>query len=376
VLGTPHPASGSPVVFGLLNLQTGPVTFPEIAEAEQAAAQYINTYQNGIGGHPIKIDVCATDGQPATSARCANQILNDHPVAILGGGDTGAVGAMPVWQRANLAYIGGIPFTPAESNYANGVIFDSVSIGDNSAAAVYAAKILHAKTAAIIYTSDTQGTMVTNTVLAPTMKAAGFTKVTKIAVPPTASDVQSAVAAAISTHPDIVYINDPASCPQVLSSLKQLGSTAKVLGIDPCTSPPAIAAANGGADGMYYAGPVLSPNAGTAQTKLYLAVLAKYAPKTIALDSLAAMGFATVMNAKAALGNMSPAQLTTASILKTFRTGADHPNFMAHPYTCNGQQLPGATAVCNAYQQIRQVSGTSIVVADPNWVTAGSYYKG
>src|SRR5258708_32377382 len=56
-LGTPHPASGSPVVFGLLNLQTGPATFPEVAEAEQAAAQYHNTYQDGIGGRPIKIDV-------------------------------------------------------------------------------------------------------------------------------------------------------------------------------------------------------------------------------------------------------------------------------------------------------------------------------
>ena len=38
-LGTPHPATGSPVVFGLLNLLSGPVTFPEVSEGEQAAAQ-------------------------------------------------------------------------------------------------------------------------------------------------------------------------------------------------------------------------------------------------------------------------------------------------------------------------------------------------
>jgi len=92
-LGTAHPATGSPVVFGLLNLLSGPVTFPEVSEAEQAAAAYANQYLGGIGGHPIKIVTCATDGQPATSARCANQLLNDHPVAILGGADTGAPGA-------------------------------------------------------------------------------------------------------------------------------------------------------------------------------------------------------------------------------------------------------------------------------------------
>src|SRR6202042_3100085 len=43
-LGTAHPASGSPVVFGLLNLLSGPVTFPEVSQAEQAAASYVNQY--------------------------------------------------------------------------------------------------------------------------------------------------------------------------------------------------------------------------------------------------------------------------------------------------------------------------------------------
>ncbi len=375
-LGTAHPASGTPVVFGLLNLLSGPVTFPEVSEAEQAAAAYANQYLGGIGGHPIKIVSCATDGQPATSARCANQLLNDHPVAILGGADTGAPGAIPVWQRAKLAYLGGVPFTPVESNYPNAVIFDDVSVADNAAASVYAAKTLHAKTAAIIYTSDTQGTSVADNVIAPVMKNVGFTKITKVPVPPTATDVTSAVAAAIGAHPDVVYIDDPNSCPQVLSSLKQLGSTAKVLGVDPCTSPPAIAAANGGATGMYYSSPVLAPDAGTTQSDLYLSVLKKYAPKTIALDSLTAMGFATVMNVQAALAHFTTAQLKTATILAAFRSGSDHANFMAHPYTCDGKQLAGATAVCNAYQQIRQVQGTKIVVADPTWVTAGSYYKG
>ena len=375
-LGTPHPATGSPVVFGLLNLLSGPVTFPEISGAEQAAASYVNEYLDGIGGHPIKIDVCATDGQPATSERCANQLLNSHPVAILGGGDTGSAGAIPVWQRANLAYLGGVPFTPVESNYKNAVIFDDVSVADNAAASVYAAKTLGAKTAAIIYTSDTQGTSVADNVLAPVMKNVGYTKVTKIPVPPTATDVTSAVAAAISSHPDIVYIDDPNSCPQVLSSLKQLGSTAKVLGVDPCTSPAAIAAANGGASGMYYSSPVQAPDAGTTQSNLYLAALKKYAPKSIPIDSLTAMGFATVLNVQAALAKFSTAQLTTSKILAAFRDGSNHPNFMAHPYTCDGQQLAGSTAVCNAFQQIRQVQGTKIIVADPNWVTAGSYYKG
>ena len=105
-------------------------------------------------------------------------------------------------------------------------------------------------------------------------------------------------------------------------------------------------------------------------------MLKKYAPKSIPIDSLTAMGFATVMNVQSALAKFTPAELTTAKILAAFRSGSDHANFMAHPYTCDGKQLAGATAVCNAFQQIRQVQGTKIIVADPSWVTAGAYYKG
>jgi branched-chain amino acid transport system substrate-binding protein len=375
-LGTPNVAKGSPVVFGVLNLQSGPVTFPEALTAEQAAVSYVNQYKGGIGGHPIKLVSCATDGSPATSQRCANQILDQHPVAILGAADTGAPGAIPVWQRAGLPYLGGVPFTPVEQNNPDGVIFSSVSTADNAAASVYAAQTLGAKSAAIIYTSDTQGTSVTNNVLAPTMKNAGITKITKVAIAPTASDVSSAVATAVGAKPDVIYINAPAACPNILSSLKQLGNTAKIMGIDPCTSPAAIKGANGGAEGLYFASPVLDPSANTADTKIYLAALKKYAPPTIALDSIAAIGFQSVIDVQTALAKFTTADLTESKILAAFTTGSDHLNFMGHPYTCDGKQLVGATSVCNAYQQIRVIKNGKPTVASPEFITAGQYYTG
>jgi branched-chain amino acid transport system substrate-binding protein len=374
VLGTPKAASGSPVVFGMLNIESGPVTFPEVRLAAQAAVKYVNAYKGGIGGHPIKLITCATDGQPSTSQRCANQLADQNPVAILGGADTGAPGAIPVWGRKNLAYLGGVPFTPVEQNYPNAAIFSSVSTADNAAASVYAAKTLKAKSAAVIFTSDTQGTA-SGKIIINTMTNAGIGKITKISLPPTSSDVSSAVATAMGAHPDVIYVDAPAACPGVLASLKQLGNTAKIFGVDPCTSPKAIQGANGGADGLYFAGPTLDVSAGTAETNLYLAALKKYAPADIALDSLAAIGFQTVINVQSVLGSFTPAQLTTAKILAAFRTGKAMHNFMGHDYTCDRKQLAGATAVCNAYEQIRQVKGSKISVAQAAFVTAGSYYQ-
>src|SRR3954468_4415472 len=99
-LGTADKASGTPIVLGLLNIESGPVTFPEYRQAAESAVKYINDYKGGIGGRPVQIISCATDGQPATSGRCAGQIADKNPTAILGGADTGAPGAFKVWQQA------------------------------------------------------------------------------------------------------------------------------------------------------------------------------------------------------------------------------------------------------------------------------------
>src|SRR4051812_5486157 len=62
VFGTPNAATGDPIVFGTLDVASGPVTFPEVLAAEQAAVEYVNAYLGGIGGRPIKLVSCETDG--------------------------------------------------------------------------------------------------------------------------------------------------------------------------------------------------------------------------------------------------------------------------------------------------------------------------
>ncbi len=172
-LGTPHKATGSPYVFGVINLESGPVTFPEVREAEQAGVDYVNNYLNGINGHPIQLATCVSDGQPATSTNCANQIAGKHPLLILGAADTGSPGSFTVWNRDGLAYIGGAPFTPVESNAKNAAIFISLTVADNAAAIQYAKDTYNVKKASVIYVDDTQGTY-TAEIIENEMKNAGF----------------------------------------------------------------------------------------------------------------------------------------------------------------------------------------------------------
>src|SRR5947207_6191704 len=154
VFGTPKKATGTPYVFGMINDETGAVTFPEGRQGAVAAVNYVNNYLGGINGHPIQIDNCTGDGTPATAARCANQLVAKHPIAILGAADVGAPASIPIYQHANLAYLGGIPFTPVPATAPNSIQFWSVSVGDNAAAAVYAGKSLGVKSVAVVYSNN------------------------------------------------------------------------------------------------------------------------------------------------------------------------------------------------------------------------------
>jgi branched-chain amino acid transport system substrate-binding protein len=370
-LGSEDKASGSPITVGLLNLESGPVTFPEYRQAAEAAVKYINDYKGGIGGHPVELASCATDGQPATSARCAGQIADKKPVFILGGADTGAPGAFPVWKRSDVAVLGGIPFTPVESNAPNAVEFMSVSIADNAAASTYAVKELGVKKASVIYTDDTQGKFTGLGVIAPVLKAQGV-DVKTVPVAPNAADLSSVAASAIENGPDMVYVNSPNACPGLLKALKAVGNTAKIFGIDPCTSPPALKTAGDAAEGLYFAQPFDSLDSGTDDAKAMLAAVQKYGPANLALDSIAQAGFSSVINIQAALDGVK--DLNTQAILGAVKDGQSHPNFLAHDYVCDGKQVPGATSVCNGYQKMKQVKGGKVTTVDDKWITGVEYY--
>jgi branched-chain amino acid transport system substrate-binding protein len=374
VLGTPHKATGTPYVFGMVNDETGAVTFPEARQGSIAAVDYVNNYLDGINGHPIQIDSCIGDGTPATAARCANQLVAAHPIAILGAADVGAPASIPIYAHANLAYLGGIPFTPVPETAANSIQFWSVSVGDNAAAAVYAGKKLGVTSVAIIYFSNAQGESILPQIT-PTLKAAGVTKITDVPLSPTSPDPSPQAALVESSGAQLAYVDVPNGCGNVLKALKSVGFTGKVMGIDPCGAPPVITAAAGGANGMYIASPFQLQTSGSAQAQLFQAAMKQYAAPGSLVDSISTAGFATVMNVQQVLSTIKGSP-TTAEILAAFKTGT-HPNFLSHPYTCDGTALKGASAICNDNYLMNQIeNGALTQPSSTDWTTSKGYFPG
>lgn len=373
--GTPDPAKGKPLVFGMLAQEAGPVTFPEVSAAAKAAATYLNKYKGGIGGRPIELAICVTDGQPSTSERCANQILDKKPLAIIGATDTGSSASIPVWERANLAYLGGLPLTPAENASKQSVQFYQASIGDTAASAAYAAERLKAKSAAIIYTDDPQGQALGKEVILPTLKKAGVSKVKTIAVPPSAADLSAPAATAVSSNPDAIFAVVPNACANTMLALQAVGNKAKVLTIGPCFDPRVIKAAGTSMVGVLHASPFLDRTPASKDGALFFGALEAFAPKGTPPTPLAVGGFGSVINIEAQLDDLPPADLNTKTILSAFRTGKNHPNFMAHPYTCDGKQLGPFVAACNPYEIIYEVDekGEEKAVSK-EWFSPAEYF--
>jgi branched-chain amino acid transport system substrate-binding protein len=358
----------------MINDETGAVTFPEARQGSIAGVNYVNNYLGGINGHPIVINNCIGDGTPATAARCANQLAASHPLAILGAADVGAPASIPIYQHANLAYLGGIPFTPVPATAPNSIQFWSVSVGDNAAAAVYAGQTLGVKSVAIVYFNNAQGASLLPQIT-PVFKAAGVTTVKYIPLSPTSPDPSPQAALVESSGVQLAYVDVPNGCGNVLKALKTVGYTGKLMGIDPCGAPPVLEASAGGANGMYIAAPFVLQTGSSQQAQLFQAAMKKWAAPGTLIDSISTAGFATVMNVQQVLSTISGTP-TTATILAAFKSGT-HQNFLSHPYTCNGQAMKGAPSICNDYYLMNQVQNVTITQPNSNdWVTSKGLFPG
>lgn len=99
--------TGDPVVLGVQSLDTGAVAYPQNTYGAKAAEWYINNKLDGIGGHPVKLDICSGDGTPETGVACANDFVSSDVPVVFDAYDGTSMGAMtPILQSAQIPIVG------------------------------------------------------------------------------------------------------------------------------------------------------------------------------------------------------------------------------------------------------------------------------
>lgn len=115
VLGPKEPAKGSPVKIGLITDGKTEGTDNSIeTPVAEATVEWINRYRNGVGGHPIELDICVTNGETAKAGDCANQMIRDNVAAVVFGSNRNFQAS---WDPLHTA---GIPVFSFASGYPGG----------------------------------------------------------------------------------------------------------------------------------------------------------------------------------------------------------------------------------------------------------------
>ncbi len=357
------------IVLGMINQEDAPVgSFPEVRRAAQAAVAHVNEDLGGVHSRPIRLEVCRTAGTPESSAACANELVSERPLAVLGGVDLGAAASLPVFERAGIPYVGGTPALGDELTSRAAWMLAGGAVADLLGQAEYALGTLDVKRVGALYV-DLPGLLTTVIAAAElVLRSKGVTDVKTVAARADAADLAPAVKAVSAGDPDAVVVLFPAqSCARIMSAARGLGVRARMFYPSACASQAVVDAAGPAAENAYFASAYLpfdDPSSEVATWKGEAEV-----PEPSALSQA---GFAVAMNVYRLLldGADSPAAVTQA-----LRQSAGRPGYMAHPYTCDREQVPLLSAVCNPYVRLLQYQGGTFVDLTGGWVSGAGLVR-
>ncbi|HEU0102412.1 MAG TPA: ABC transporter substrate-binding protein [Mycobacteriales bacterium] len=371
--GSAAAPTGQPIVIGMINQENSPAgSFPEIRVADEAAVKYVNSKLGGVNGRPIQLETCITNGSPESSTTCANQFVDKKVLLVTSGVDFGTAASLPILTKAGIPYVGGVPLLPPELTSQNAFMFVGGSTSAFPSQSVFLGREEKAKKVNILYTDNPSGLAAATSYGEKVLKASGVTEVNLVAEKADAADFTAAVTKTAQGNPDaIMVLFSGQGCSRIMQAAGSLGLTSKTKFYYPgsCVSSNVIKAGGSGAEGARFNTETVLLGDNDPQIKIFLEAMKAGAPANAELSSFAQTGFAAIMNIHALLSEMAPDQISSTAVVTALRATKEKPNFMSHPYTCDGKQVPGLPAVCDSYSKIIEYKGGKQTYLYNDWLT-------
>ena len=354
-LGAPNPASGEPVVVGLITTggdcaqcsEGGAIETP----AAEAAVAYVNEYLAGIAGRPMKLVVCNNELDPSKATDCANQMISDGAAAVITGADSTVTG----WQVLHDAGVPVFSFATAESRYLEDP--DSTFVMQDPEALtvefpIAAAKEAGATKVSIIVVDLPAATDIYTDATKQKFMDAGL-EVEIVPVPIGTPDMTPQAQQIVQSNSDglVNIVGHDAFCIPAINGLLAAGFTGKIATISFCvTDTMREAVPSTVLDGMLLAASDTLGDASHPSTQLYKAVLDKYAagrvpPEQSSGVAMFASFTSLALSAKGLTGDVTPASIITAA------RSMDNevlPGSGGRHFRCNGKASETGPSVCSA----------------------------
>jgi branched-chain amino acid transport system substrate-binding protein len=327
----------------------------------------------GSTATPSTFVVCDVKFSPEGSQSCAQQAVNDEAVAVLGGIDIFGTG-IPILTDNGVPFVGGIPvaFDAAQSPVS--FQFGGATWGAAVGFADFAVKELKAKTVSLIFADF--GTIADSTEYAKReLLELGLEEddIKLVPTPVVQTDYVTPVTAANEGSPDVIIaLTAGDGCVPTFKAVQDLQVKAKVMYTGACVAPAILASAGETAtNGAYFN--VEGPIGADPDTSLYSWVIEKYG-EGVDAQGAGTVSFRSLMNLYVVMKEIGFDDLSRDALLANYRAARNTPNFMGHPYTCNGDQIPELPAMCAPQQIIaRRTNGALEQVSD--WIDVPALVK-
>jgi branched-chain amino acid transport system substrate-binding protein len=361
--------TGPPILVGYVTQENSALgSFPETQTAANAAATYANTQLDGVKGRPIKLLPCITDGSPELSVNCANQLIGQHPVAVVGGVDLGAESAMPLYETAHIPYVSGSPQLNGELNSKNSFSLTGGTVAELLGITDYLTSVKKVHSVHALYV-DLPGLLTVAITYSKTiLKNKGVTDVSLISEKSDAPDFAPALGKAAAGKPDaLVVVFQAQDCARIVQAASALNITTPMYLIGSCATPAVAKAAGAGTANLVWASGYL-PAAGVTGDPA-----AAYFTKNVPSDQQTSgsegsfSAVLAVQNLLTTLPDPTPAALTTA-----LRATKAQPAVLAHSFTCDSQEIKILPAICNSAVRLMTWNGKSFADLTGTWINGNS----
>lgn len=370
--GKPGKASGAPITVGLINQEGGQVSDPEVRVAIQAAFNYLNAEQSGIGGRPLKLKVCNIVSAEEQGQTCAQQMLNDSSIdtIIQGGLNVGTqavhqtiAGKKPVF--ITLANPG--PDTVAKNTYA----LNAGAVAAVSAFGTYINQNLKAKKVAEI-SGNNPGDLAIVKLVNQAVESGGA-KVKLATFPASSTDLVSPLTAAGAPSADAVLpvVVLPPACISAAKAISQLAISKPVVGVGLCATDQIKQALGDYPKWTFFETQLLiNADDPTGQVSFYKGVMAKYAPKGAELSIGAPAAFGAAFAVAKVLNGVGASNLSPAAISKAGK--AFHGPVLLGSPSLNFGSIKGLPSIGSFASRFYTYKGNGDWKSDSGWLNAGT----
>ncbi len=360
-----------PIKIGMINQEDTPIgSFPEVRFAAEAAVNWINAELGGVDGRPLEFHWCISPFSPEQSQACAQEMVQEGVVALVGGIDVMSQGSFPILEQNGIPVVGGIPAGLTEQRSATSFTFSGGSSGGLAAFMKHAADN-GAKKAVIAYGEFDAFEVAAADYGAVVGEYLGL-DVKLVRFPVIAADFLPVLNQAIDFEADAVVIAAAdSSCVSIMKTFKELEIEAQLYLVGACAADHVIEAADGANIGVVFNSEGPADDSDVEGT-LFDEVTNRY--NTGPAQAAGTVGFRGMMNLYAVLVDLGGDHVTSEAIIDKLRQSVDHESFWGHPYTCDGQQVPGLPALCAPQQTLFKMESVGEVEFVSGWIDTAELF--